>query len=114
MPLTHGCKATFINFSRSLVSRACFMLCRCYDSKIRLALRLHNNCEMCKRKQKCVSALEGKSCRFADVLRRFPRGLEQRTSSFIVDTARPKRRNIIFYSAEHLFNYNWMKEDDKS
>lgn len=44
--VTHGCKGTFINFSRSCL-RACFMLCRSYDSKIRLAMRLHNNSKMC-------------------------------------------------------------------
>lgn len=28
-------------------------------------------------------------------------------------TAKPSRRNIIFYSLKHLFNYEWMS-DDKS
>lgn len=41
--VTHGWKRTFINFSRLLVSKACFMLCSCFDSKIRLAMWMHSD-----------------------------------------------------------------------
>lgn len=55
--VTYGCKKEhLLIFLARCVSKACFMLRCCYDSKIRLAIWMHHNSWICKRRgeKECV------------------------------------------------------------